>query len=114
MLHVLHVSIFNINNICLTDNCVNKPLIAADYETPLLSYVPVPELHLLIGIVTHIFKCFESRYGEVAEAWLQNLNIQMSHRAQFNGNGARNLLKNVHKLKELSPGIEKTKYFISF
>lgn len=76
-----------------------------EYNTPILSYVPIPELHILIGVTTHLFKTFEKQYGQLAEDWLNNLNIQMTHRAQFNGNAARTLLKKVDKLQDLDPGI---------
>lgn len=80
------------------------PLITADSQSPLIKYVPPPELHLLIGITTHIFKSFQNEFGQLAEDWLGKTSIQMSHRSQFNGNGARLLLKKIEVLKELDSG----------
>lgn len=88
----------------LIGNCINEPLITTDNDVPILSYVPIPELHILIGITTYLFKLLEHENGQLAENWLANLNIQLSHRGQFNGNGARQLLKNVEKLENLDPG----------
>lgn len=94
---------------------MNEPLITADNETPLIKYVPLPELHLLIGVTTHIYSNFQKEYGQLADDWMANLNLQMSHRGQFNGNSARILLKKVDKLNALDPGkiiFEKFAYYL--
>lgn len=70
---------------------MNEPLLTIDDDSSILNNVPIPELHLLIGVTTHIFKYFEKDHGEVAEEWLRMTNIQLTHKNQFNGNGARTL-----------------------
>lgn len=88
----------------LLGNCINEPLITVDSDVPLISYVPVPELHILIGVTTSLYQSLDKEDPQLAHDWLEQLNIQLSHRGQFNGNGARQLLKSAGKLEVLNPG----------
>lgn len=83
---------------------MNSPLIIGDSEKPILKYIPPPELHLMIGIVKHLFNCVEKVDPETAEKWLKGAMVQMDYQQQFNGNNARRLLKKIDVLERLSPG----------
>lgn len=87
------------------DNCVHPPLIPIEENTPILKYIPPPELHILIGIVTHLFLQLQKEAPEVAENWINICKLKMFHgKTQFNGNTARELLSKANILAKLSPG----------
>lgn len=86
-------------------NCVNDPIIIGDENDPVMKYVPPPELHLMIGIVKHLFGYLEKEEPETAEQWMKRAMVQMDHQQQFNGNNARRLLKKIDVLHDLSPGL---------
>ncbi|XP_030748106.1 uncharacterized protein LOC115876459 [Sitophilus oryzae] len=52
-------------------NCINIPLIIGDVETPVLRYIPPPELHLLLGVVQKLFDCLELENINVATEWIK-------------------------------------------
>lgn len=83
-------------------NCINDPLIISDDNQPIISFIPPPELHILIGVVGHLYNALEKECPEVAVKWLKVCNIQFFHGLkQFNGNSARQLLKRHKDLKIL-------------
>ncbi len=72
----------------------------------IIQYIPPPELHILIGIVTHLFIKLENEYPEIADQWLSNSKLKFfKGQKQFNGNTARQLLKNYNYLEKLAPGL---------
>lgn len=76
-----------------------------DANVPVIKYLPPPELHLMIGIVKHIFSYLEQADEEIAEKWLKGSGVQMDHLQQFNGSNANRLLKKIDVLERLSPGL---------
>ena len=87
-------------------NCSNIPLLYPAENAPIIHFVPPPELHLLLGITTHLFNQLAKENPEVAEKWLDEAGVQRFHGgSSFNGNGARKLLKMTDKLNALSPGL---------
>lgn len=88
------------------NNCISEPILHPDCNTPIVELIPPPELHLLLGITTHIFDELKKELPEVAENWLKQANIEKFHGgSSFNGNGARRLLKCCDILENLSPGL---------
>ncbi|CAH0563173.1 unnamed protein product [Brassicogethes aeneus] len=85
-------------------NCVYIPLIIGDEETPVLRYLPPPELHLLLGIVQKLYDSLKYEFPEVASEWVRQASIDFDHFGKFNGNNSRNLLKKVDILEIVSPG----------
>lgn len=79
-------------------------MITAEDDDPVLKFIPPPELHLLIGITTHLFKNLEREFGELADEWLNSLNLKMDHRGQFNGNTAKKLIQNANFLLKKDKG----------
>ena len=75
-----------------------------DDSTPVLTIVPPPELHLLLGPVNHL-------YNEINKVWPQGEDCLKScfvkkseyHGGSFEGNDCRKLLKNSNLLTELCP-----------
>ena len=61
------------------------------------------ELHLLLGVVDHLFKILKTAWVEAVK-WPAALHIQLSpnHGGQFVGNECRELLKNVDVLQQLA------------
>lgn len=58
------------------ENCINIPLIIGDEETPVLKYIPPPELHLLLGVVQKLFDCLELENTNVATEWIKKSGIE--------------------------------------
>lgn len=74
-------------------------------DVSIIHHVPPPELHVMIGVVTHLYKLLEKELPEIAERWLNQCQVKMFHgSSQFNGNSARELLKKTHILDSLKPG----------
>lgn len=87
------------------NNCENEPLIMSDTILPIIKFICPPELHILIGIVTHLFVQLEKDFPEIADTWISQLNLKFFHGShQFNGNTARKLLKKYSVLQEIDPG----------
>ncbi|XP_030760851.1 uncharacterized protein LOC115885956 [Sitophilus oryzae] len=57
-------------------NCINIPLIIGDEETPILKYIPPPELHLLLSVVQKLFDCLELENTNVATEWIKKSGIE--------------------------------------
>jgi hypothetical protein len=83
-------------------NCIHEPLISGN--DPVLQIAPPPELHLLIGIVNHLFSNMENEFPETASKFLRKLSIEKEkyHGGTFKGNTSRLLLKNVDVLQAIA------------
>ncbi|XP_030767757.1 uncharacterized protein LOC115891445 [Sitophilus oryzae] len=93
-------------------NCINIPLINGDEETPVLKYIPPPELHLLLGVVQKLFDCLELENTNVATEWIKKAGLKLDHYGKYNANNARQLLKKLDILKTISPGINILQCFL--
>lgn len=84
------------------ENAVHEPLFFPDEPKLVLELIPPMELHLLLGVVNHLFKGLTKLYPGAAE-WPLKLHIKMEdyHGGEFVGNDCRKLLKNVNILNEL-------------
>jgi hypothetical protein len=65
--------------------------------------VPVPELHLLMGVVQHLFSYLKRDDSNLAEEWRNRSSVSLDHYQRLNGNNARKLLKKTNILEEISP-----------
>lgn len=63
----------------LYKNCINEPLIVFNAYAPIINFIPPPELHILIGIVTHLYSKLESENPEVADKWLKSSQLKFFH-----------------------------------
>jgi len=86
-------------------NAIHPSIVTGSSEQTVLDVIPPPELHLLIGSVAKVFTSLESASPETSAQWLRECHIQKDnyHGGTFNGNNARNLLKNVDKLRSIAP-----------
>lgn len=87
-----------------TENCINLPLVVGDIDSPIMEFVAVPELHLLLGIVQHLYNSLKKDNEEIAELWLKKAGVYLDYYQQFNGNNARKLLKSTDALISIDPG----------
>lgn len=87
------------------ENCINIPLITGCEHTPIIKYIPPPELHLLLGVVQRIFDFLKRDVPEAADEWIKRAGVKLDHYQKFNGNNARKLLKKVDLLRTICPGI---------
>ena len=76
-----------------TGNLVHPPILSGADDTLILDILPPPELHLLLGVVNHIFQKMKSVWPN-AEKWPTSLNMKLSpnHGGMFEGNDCRKLL----------------------
>ena len=82
-------------------NCFEEPLIKGADEKSIFDVVPLPELHLMTGVVNHIFNALNDSWGENrAYEWAKKYSISSdSHHGQgFKGPSARRLLKVANEL----------------
>ena len=81
---------------------IHPSIIDVDDSTPVITIVPPPELHLLLGPVNHLFKGMEKVWSN-SDDWLKSCFIKKSdyHGGCLEGNDYKKLLNNVHKLQEL-------------
>jgi hypothetical protein len=93
-------------------NVVHQPIIRLSDDTLVLDFIPPMELHLLIGVVNHLFKNL-CQVWQNADEWPKMINIQQQpfHGGQFAGNECRKLLRNVDSLQQLA---EKHACFLAF
>lgn len=88
-------------------NCVAMPLPKDQPETKTLSLAPIMELHLVLGIVTHLYKALHKAWEQAAE-WLKHLHVtpRAYHGGEFTGNDCRELLKkkSLDELEKRIPG----------
>ena len=87
-------------------NIIHPPMLSDDISnnTPVLTLLPPPELHLMIGPVNKMYTEMEKVWPE-SEQWLDSCNVKKEeyHGGTFAGNESRKLLKNVGRLEALSP-----------
>ena len=53
-------------------NCVYDPLLPEDDDTTVLSVIPPPELHLMLGIVNLLFKAWGGQIAEWSKSSLRS------------------------------------------
>ena len=85
-------------------NCVNEPILSGSDETEVLDVLAPPELHLLLGVVNHLFQGMK-RIWNGASIWPANLHITTSpyHGGEnFNGPACHKLLQNINQLELLA------------
>ena len=71
---------------------------------PLLDLLPPPQLHLVLGITSSLFKHLEILNSYLANAWLRKLGVRRnpSHGASgFTGNDCRRIISHTHQLRNL-------------
>jgi hypothetical protein len=96
-------------------NCVGYPLLSDADNILVLDKMPPPELHLLLGLVNHIYNSLEKEWPEV-ERWAVELGISRRHQPAFSfaGNQCRLLLRKLDVLKSLSPPRKVFKFIEAF
>lgn len=57
-------------------NCINRPVLEADEDDEIIDYIPPPELHLLIGIVNHLYDHMLIEFEEDTLKWTKVCNVQ--------------------------------------
>jgi hypothetical protein len=58
-------------------NCVQRPLFRDDDSLLVFDKAPPPELHLMLGIVNHMYTAVVAEWPEI-EQWPKNLGINRS------------------------------------
>lgn len=100
----------------LHHNTVHPSLVShgRDKDTKVIEVIPPPELHLLTGPVSTIYKAMTAEWKD-SDKWLKASNIQQDglHGGTFTGNSARALLNKVDVLRSLCP-LEILKYAKAF
>lgn len=86
-------------------NCVNMPLLDFDDDSKILTVLPPPELHLMLGAFNHLFKHLELQCPNITESWTTFCHVekQSFHGGNFNGNGCKKLLRHLSFLRENIP-----------
>lgn len=87
-------------------NVIHPPIVhSADEYSPVLDLIPPPELHLLSGPVNTLFNGMKELFPNESNEWLAACHVQQDplHGGSFTGNASRTLLRNVDKLREISP-----------
>ena len=71
---------------------------------PVITILPPPEIHLLIGPVNMLYDALNNAWLE-SERWLQSCNVKKTvyHGRSFAGNDSMALLKNSQILEDISP-----------
>jgi hypothetical protein len=85
-------------------NVIHEPLIQAEETSKtVLELIPPMELHLLLGMVNHLYKGLQKIWEGVSE-WpaTLHLNMQAYHGGEFAGNDCKKLLNNIDLLSELA------------
>lgn len=87
----------------LFKNVIHLPLFDKPDSSLFLTFIAPMELHLLLGVVNHLFKALKEAWPK-ADDWPRSLHIksQPFHGGQFAGNECRKLLKNVDVLRQLA------------
>ena len=85
-------------------NCINKPLLPGDADERILDICAPPELHLMLGIVKHLY---DNMYAECPDVslWLKSINVKQKkyHHGAFVGNDCLKILRNVDRLQQNYP-----------
>jgi hypothetical protein len=95
-------------------NCDGYPLLT-DSDNTLLEKCPPPELHIMLGLVNHLYDSFEAEWPEV-DQWALGLGISKRRQPglSFAGNHCRLLLTHIDALKNLRPPRRLYKYVDAF
>lgn len=86
------------------ENCVHTSLIKGESQLLIIDLYPPPELHLMLGVVNHLYKAIEHEWSGVQQ-WAETCHVerQAYHGGSFDGNSCRKLLKNVDQLQSMCP-----------
>ena len=97
-------------------NCINLPLLPGCTEEFILDVCAPPQLHMLQGIVKHVYDNIYKEWPGVAH-WLAEINIKQKnyHNGTFVGNDCMLMLKKLDKLQQMAPlCIQKYVHLLSF
>ena len=85
-------------------NCIFEPIIPGNDNECILDMCAPPELHLIQGIVKHVYDNIYNEWSGVT-IWLDLINIKkyIYHYGTFVGNNCFKRLKNIDKLQLLTP-----------
>ena len=88
----------------LYDNCLDDPLLPGCTEEYILDVCAPPQLHILQGVVKHIYDQMYQEWPGVAH-WLNDINIKQKnyHNGAFVGNDCMLMLKKLDKLQQMAP-----------
>ena len=86
------------------NNCINEPLIVGEDSETVLSICAPPELHLMQGIVKHLFDNMSKENAILAQLWLQKIHVKATnyHGGSFVGNDCLKMLRNADILQKLA------------
>ena len=86
------------------DSCLDDPLTPGDDNEYILDICPPPELHLLLGIVKHVYEKMFKEWCDVA-LWLKSINVypKKYQYGAFIGKDCIKILKSVDKLQQVAP-----------
>jgi hypothetical protein len=76
-------------------NCIHPPLIAGDDSDTILSKIPPPELHIMLGVTNKIFDELNCKWEEnKAYKWAEKRSIVRAHYhgGCLDGNSCKKLL----------------------
>ena len=84
-------------------NCVNEPLLPGDDHENILDICVPLELHLMQGIVKHIYDNMYKVWPKVT-LWLNKIHVKQKnyHHGAFVGNDCMRMLKNVDVLQQMA------------
>ena len=91
-------------NAKLYTNCIYEPLFPVDADERILDVCAPPELHLMQGIVKHIYDKAYAEWSDIS-LWLKHLNINQKnyHHGSFVGNDCIKMLKHIDVLQQIAP-----------
>ena len=94
-------------------NSLHLPILRYSDDVKVLEKFPPPELHLLIGVVTKLFKKLLKQWNG-ADRWLSEVHVdrEFYHGGSFTGNSVKKLLNNINKLEELAAAEEQCQPYI--
>lgn len=84
------------------DCCVNPPIFYANKYTTILSIIPPPELHLLLGVVNTLVDKLSEECSDIANKWIKECNVKRETTnggTGFNGNSCKALLNKIDILR---------------
>ena len=95
-------------------NVVHNPLFDQEDVKQVIEFIPPMELHLLLGIVNHLYKSMLKIWPE-GKDWplLLKLKLQPYHGGEFVGNDCHKLLKNIDVLQRIVES-EKAEHMLGF
>lgn len=87
-------------------NCIHKPIYTGDIDEMILDIIPPPELHLLIGLVNHMYDHLLKESSDAALLWAKLCHVEKeitNGGSSFNGNACKKLLNNIDILRSNCP-----------